>query len=243
MGGPQRHAGRVFLDDAAQQLGDIRRAERHLAGEQLEHGHAQTVEVGAGGNVGVPGSLLGGHVGGRAVHAPALTLTLVTRRRAGRTDTEVQQRDLELAEPVAVQDDVLGLHVAVHVPRQVDGVQDGGDAHGDDGGLADGQGPEATLEARQALAIEALEHQEGRAILEQPVIQNRDDAGVKDRLSHLGFALESRHEIRVVCELRAQRLHHQHGAIALTPGFEDDARPAHTNASADPVHPGKKGAS
>jgi len=231
---------RVFPDDAAQEVRDVRAGEGHAPGHGLEHDDAETEHVGARIDVRVARGLLRGRVARGPEDASDLALSLVAGSARARAHPEVEEAHAERTVGGAVHEDVLGLHVAVHVAVLVRGVQDGGDAHGDRADDLGREHADAAQDALQALAVDALHHEVGRAVGsreagEDALVEDRDDRRVRHGARHLGLAAQAAHEIGVVHERRTQDLHDHVLAVREARGLECDGRSADAEHVSDAV--------
>jgi hypothetical protein len=154
--------------------------------------------------------LLGGHVaGGAHDHAHAgerfvgLGAALDLAGDAG--DPEVDDADVVAAVVAALEEDVVGLEVAVD---DAGGVR-GGEGVGDLGGDLAGAGPRegfALEVAAQADAADELDDEEGAAAVEGAVVEGADDVRVIDGGGGHRLAGEAGGDLRDLGELAADDL-------------------------------------
>jgi hypothetical protein len=95
----------------------------------------------------------------------------------------------DLHQPVAGEDDVVGLDVAVDGLGPVGGLQRGADAAGDGHGTLQGERTFGLETRRESLAVHLLHDQEQQVVVDAPVVQG-GDVGVDDLGSGHRLALE-----------------------------------------------------
>ncbi len=195
---------RLLAQDGGEGVGRGLALEGALAGQQLVDHGAEGEDVGAG--VGrQPARLLGRHVAGGAEERAGERAGDGGRGggRLGRAHLgEPEVEDLEV--PVAGQEEVLGLEVAVHDAARVRG----GDAAGELQRPAErgrGRRPAGAQPVAQRLAFEQLADQERRALVAAEVVDG-EDVGVVERRRGARLALEPLQPLGVPRHLRRQHL-------------------------------------
>ena len=106
--------------------------------------------------------------------------------------------------PFLVQEDVRGLHVAVHDALAMSRRQGGGDLIEDPGARAASSGP-AAEQIREAAAAQEAHHEVGGVGL-PPVVVQRHDVRVLEPGDELCLALEAPDEVGMIGELGRHRL-------------------------------------
>jgi hypothetical protein len=209
----RRQVGRAVgapLVDGDRPLGEVldehgrraRRLERQHAGEHLVRHHAQRVEVGAAVDLAVAGALLGAHVRRRADGHPG-------GREARVAPLDHRPRDAEVGDhgavAVVVEEDVVGLDVAVHHAARV-GVGERVGHLGEHAPHVVHRHRAAVVEAlAEVLAVDARHHEEHQPVgLVDRV--DRDDVRVRELRGRLGLAQEARADLGAVGELGRQHL-------------------------------------
>ena len=123
--------------------------------------------------------------------------------RLGDGPGDAEVRDLH--PPVATDQDVAGLHVAVDDPPGVGRLEGSRGLGGDPGGLARRQRPGASDDRGEVLALDDL-HDDERAGLVLAVVVDRDDVRVVERRRVLRLLAEARAEVGVPAVLGAKQL-------------------------------------
>ena len=215
----RRRLGDVFHQDA----GDRRRAERQLADEHLVAHDAQAINVRTAVDLPVAGRLLGAH----EVRCPDRHAGGRQRSAGGRGqrlgDAEIRHDDPAAA---ALEEDVVGLHVAVDDADGVGGAQ-GIRRLGQDAPHFLRREAAPALEARrQRLAVHV-----GHDEVHDPVRPfadgvNRHDVGVGEPRRRFGFAEEPRPDAFLERQLRRQYLDCHAALQALVAGVIDDPHAA-----------------
>ena len=163
--------------------------ERSLADERLREDDPERVEVGSPVDVAVPLDLLRRHV----LRRPE-KLRRARQARAPLGPREAEVGELDVA--ALVEEQVLGLQVAVDEPGRVHRLEGARDLGADDGRLA----PRKTAFLAQTLPERAsrheLEGEIGRA-RDHSRVQHSCHMGVHDGARRASLALEARHERRV----------------------------------------------
>ncbi len=182
----------MLVGHPQRRVGDVGR----VAGEHLEQHDAERVNIAAPVEARVAAGLLGTHVVGRADgHGRA------RERHPGFVDLhDAEVRDVRLI--VLVEQDVGRFEIAVDDAFGVGGVEAGGEARDDAGGLGHGQRPLHDPIGERA-AGHVAHHKEGLSVF-LAVVVHRDDGGVLERGDGLGLALEAGAERAVVQELARQ---------------------------------------
>jgi len=163
------------LEEHLREDGELTAAERRVSGETAEHDRAERVDVGARVDR-PPAHLLGRHVRGRPdEHAGGGDLG----GHGSARDAEVEQ--LDGVEPVADEEQVRGLQVAVDDAAGVRGCERVGDAARDRERLGDAEGPVIAEALRQVPAVQPLHRQVARAVGHHAVVEVPHDALVVDR--------------------------------------------------------------
>ncbi len=255
-GGLEPEVGRLLdapLDDPSQrrghgvgQLGRIRlehridggnpriTTERRRAGDHLVEDRAEGEDIGAVVD-GLTANLLGRHVAQRAHGHTGLgqgrdrrcrpRVQRLGRRQLG--DAEIQ----DLGPPVALQEQVLGLEIAVHDAAGVGGGQRLGDGDANLDGLARGEGSAAQTLAK-GLPIEELRH-DVRLAVGGPDVVDADDVGVRQLARGLGFDLEAAQTLRIGRQARRQRLDRH---VAPEPGVARAVHLSHAAGAEEAEH-------
>jgi hypothetical protein len=174
--------------------------EGEVSGDHLEEHDAEGVEV-AGRAARLAAGELGGEVLGGAEdlagHGEAHLAAHVH-------DAEVEHLHAQGAGGVAHEEDVLGLHVAVHDAERVRAAEGVADGDGDLDGLAHAHG--ARLHAlREALALEEF-HDEEDAVALLGDVPDVDDVGVAEEVGGLRLAHEALAHDGVAGELGGEQL-------------------------------------
>ena len=214
--------------------------EREAAREQLEEDHADGVEIAAGVDR-IAAALLGRHVvGGAADDARA--------RDVGRADLGLHLREAEVddlhevaAGPHGLDDDVLGLQIAVN-DVEVVGLGEGGEHLAEDVDDAlEGERPLFVDDAGQVFPAEELHDQvELRAALAE--VDHADRVRVIEAAGGAGLGDEADRRALVAEEVRVDDLHRDRASEGLLLGPIDAAHTADADELEDPVAPGERGA-
>ncbi len=223
------------------QVAQLLAGEGEPAGEAAEDDDAERPQVAAGVDLLGVAHLLRAHVLRRADHHPRHGRAAAGRARLQLGDAEVE--DLHrLLVPLAGEEDVGRLEVAVDQPRQVGGAQAPGD-------LVDealrGRQREAALVAEprlQLLALEQLHGDEGRVSVDA-VVEDADEVRAVELRRGLGLTLEAGAGVVVLGVLRAHQLDgdvdvemqvpgHPHGAHAAVCEHALEAIPARDDTAA-----------
>ena len=199
--------------------------EGRRAGNHLVEDRAEGEDIGAVVH-GFTTNLLGRHVAQRAHGDTDIGQGRDRRgrpgiRRLGRRqlgDAEVQ----DLGPPVALQEQVLGLEIAMHDAARVGGGERLGDGDADLDGLARGEGS-ATQPLAKVLALEELRHDVRLAVGGADVV-DADDIGMRQQARRPGFDLEPAQTLRIGGKARGQRLDRH---IAPEPGVARAMHLAH----------------
>ena len=197
----------------------------------LEEDDAHRVDVGPAVDVDAPLALLGRHVLG-GPHAGALDggVARAAGHLQGRDQPEVHQGDALVG---LVDEDVLGLEVAVDVARVVDGLERVERLHhqGTRGGERHRLGaPQQQL--RQGPRGEILHHQVGSPVAQLAAAQQRGHVRSADRRQHLHLVREAEASVRPI---RSGELDRHPGAAPFGLGLEDRSEPAHRDQPEDAV--------
>jgi hypothetical protein len=247
--------GRGAIDDGGQGAGDLGAAQLHVwqllahvlhrhrdlvlavegdvAGEHLEEHDAQRVEVALRIDV-LAQRLLGRDVVGRAEHAPVGGEALLGQRAR---DPEVG----DLGRALLVDEDVLGLDVAVDDAVVVGGAQGAGDLDRVGHRLADRQAPVAPDAVLERLALHVLEDDVRRSIVLARV-DDADDVGVVELRDRARLAPEA---LELVGVRRDLAVHELDRDLALEHRVEravDRRHPAGADLGVEPVAPVEQGA-
>ena len=202
---PERVGHLHGLADPGHQRGDRRVGrERHRAGDGLDQGEAEGVDVGPAVDRLALG-LLGRGVAGRAEHR-ALGLG---PGRLGQGPGQAEVGDAEAA--VVAEEEVGGLDVAVDEPAAVGVVEAPGGLEADEEGLRRGEAGAAVEHGPEAPAAEVLGDEVGGAAVVAPVVDG-EDVGVVQGRRGLGLGPEATEEGVVVGE---RLVEHLHGDAAL----------------------------
>ncbi len=163
----QLHVGDVLAHVLHRHRDLVLAAERDLAGEHLVEHDAQRVDVGLAVDL-VAERLLGRDVVGGAQHAAVRGQALVDEHAR---DAEVGH----LGRPLGVDQDVLGLDVAVDDAAVVRGAQRAGDLDRVGDRLGDRQAAQAADALLERLALDVLEHDVGRRVAVVALLAGVDD--------------------------------------------------------------------
>jgi hypothetical protein len=197
-------------------------SERYAADQALVEEAGKRVDIGAAVDVG-PSDLLWRDVVDRSDDVAWVGETAV--RRAG-AEPEVREVAMLLA-GAPRQEDVRRLHVAMHEPALVCGVEGARDlADEDEGSL----GGERALSAKQRLEVSACDVPHG--YVEEPTGLTRlvhgDDVGVVERSGELRLSQESPAEPLVFRKLRREELQRN---LSIQPGVVGEVHDAHAAAA------------
>ncbi|MBL0193521.1 MAG: hypothetical protein IPQ09_04710 [Myxococcales bacterium] len=107
------------------------------------------------------------------------------------------------------EEDVLGLHVAVHDALCVGGREPPTDLPSDPHGERDAEPAHLLDERPELFAVEKLRDEVGRALARAVHVDDLNDVRVGDAAGALGLALEARHDLGVLGELGQQHLHRE----------------------------------
>jgi hypothetical protein len=207
--------GRWVVQHRSKGVSRRRAGERLLGREHLGQRAPEREHVGGRAHL-LAAHLLRRHVPDRAEHAAGLGgRERRGRDRSGESAAGSRQAEVEdLGSPVAAEEDVLGLEVAVHDALGVRRRQAVGDARADLGGLAPRQ--RAARECRaEALPVEQF-HDGDRAVCHRYQLVNRHDVRVREGGDGTGFVLEARAHLGIVGEVIRQ---HLQGNVAAEPGI------------------------
>jgi hypothetical protein len=156
--------------------------------------------------------LFGRHVLRRAVHHPELRERLsggfafaAELAHGNLRDAEVEDLDEVGVALARDEHDVLRLEVTVHDAEGMRPAQTAGDLASDMNGPAKLE-PALRDGVAQARALDVLQHQKERAILELAEVGRRRDVGVLDVRCRHGLALEARDDFRQAAHLGVQHL-------------------------------------
>ena len=167
------------------------------------------------GSTGVAPGLLGREVGGGAHHRADLGEVLVGVGGDGPGDAEVGHLHLAGRR----DEDVAGLHVAVHDAVAVGEAEGGGDVGADVGGAVGVQRALGAEDLRQGAPVDVLHDDEVGAVGLAPVV-DADDVGVVEVGGRRGLPPEALHEGGVGGELGEQDLHGDGPVEQLVAGEE-----------------------
>ncbi len=178
-----RGGHRLGVADQVERVQDRRPPERRPAGEHLVERGPQGVLVGGRPGLLGPARLLGGHVAGRAEDRPAARLGRVGLQPLDQPEVG------DLGRPVAREQDVGRLDVAVDDPAAVGHVHGPGQRLDDPGRVLDGLrlGGDPL---RQAAPIEELQREIGQAVVLAD-LEDLDDVRVVDGGDGAGLGLEA----------------------------------------------------
>jgi len=166
---------------------------REFAGEELEEGHAERVDLGADRRRSRPDDALRGHVGHRADHGADAGQALHAREFA---QPQVEQGEVRLAVFAVGDEAVERLDVAVqHLRAQPRRREGGADVHRVDRRAqlqheARHLEPVTAAAQLQRVAVEQRHH-EPRAAVEHAVVEHADDVGMINLRRDVGLALEA----------------------------------------------------
>ncbi len=182
--------------------------------------------------------LLGSHVVRRSEHQ---TVGGQTALRVGAGAAVAEDRDAEVDDArhldtvrVLLDDDVLGLEVAVdearfvcvvqaleHLPRHVDDARPGHRCFAE--------------HAREIRPVREVHHHVAQAVRCLADVDDPDDVRVSQATGELGLALEALRDLRVFEELRVQHLHREGATDLHVRCFVDRAHRAFAEAHLDPI--------
>ena len=218
---------RQVLADVLHRHGDLVLAvERDVAGEHLVEHDAERVDVGLAVDV-VAERLLGRDVVGRAEHA-AVGGQAVVAQRAG--DPEVR----DLGRALRVEQDVLGLDVAVHDLVRVRAAERAGDLDRVGQRLVDRQPPEPADAVLERLALDVLEDDVG-PVLVLAGVDHADDVRVRELRDRPRLAPEALELVGVGRHLPVQELD-RHPALEVdVEGLIDRRHPSGADLGVEPV--------
>ncbi len=194
--------------------------ERHAAGEHLVGEHAQGVDVAAPVQLTLAHRLLGRHVGGRADGGAGRGEPRAGLHRAG--DAEVGHHR---APGVAVEQDVVGLDVAVDHAALVRVVERVGDLAHQPPHLVHRQAPFPGQQPRQAPARDQRHHQPGHAVALAHVVDGHD-VRVRQPRRSVGLAREPGPHRGVVRQVGRQHLEGDQPLEPPVPGAVHDRHAA-----------------
>ncbi len=160
------------------------------------------------------------------------------------TDRHLRDAEVEHLHEVRIalardEHHVLGLEIAVHDAQRVrapEGARDlPGDVH-----RAPELEPALVDDLAQAAALDELEHQEERTVLELSEVRGRRDVRVIDVGGGHRLALEARHDFGHAAHLRVEHLHREALAHVGVLGLVDRTHPAFADQALDEVTPAER---
>ena len=226
VGAAHLHVGEVLADVLHRDRDLVLAVEGDVAGEHLEQHDAERVDVGLAVDV-VAERLLGGDVVGGAEHAAVGGQALLVE---GASDAEVG----DLGRAFLVDEDVLGLDVAVDDVAIVRRLERAGDLDRVGDRLVDGQPAHAADAVLERLALDVLEDDVGAAVLLTGV-DDADDVRVRELRDGAGLATEALELVGVRGDLAVHELDRD---AALQHGVEgpiDRRHPAGPDLGVQPV--------
>ena len=206
------------------ELGRGLHLERALAGEDLVKHEAERVDVARRRHL-ASLDLLGGHVGGRS------------RPHVFSFDTAAPGGQAKVGEAhlaPAVDDDVVGLEVAVQDALGVGGGQPGANLAGHFDGAFPGHPPGPAQEGGEGVAVDILHREEGRSVNLAKVV-HAADVGMRDLARDPHFTIEPREAIGIVLERLGQELERHLDAKQQIVGAEHTAHAALADQTADAI--------
>ncbi len=193
----EARARRILSDDPAENRGHVGTGKRQLGGERLEHGDADAEEVRTRVDEGVPASLFGRGIARGTVDPAALPGTLVGGRGIRRAHPKIEKVNVELSVAATVEQDVLGLDVAVDVAMPMHAVENRREAGHDDGDLPRADRPAPSQVRGEALGAHVPHHDVWRAVVEHAVVDDGHDAGMEHTSGNLDFAAHPANQIGI----------------------------------------------
>ena len=198
-----------------------RPVEREGAGDQDVEHDAQGPDIGLGAHITLALEELGCGVGGRAAPGPQQAVGTVVVAKA-----EVRQFDAI----IRVQEEVLGLEVAVHHPRQV-AVADGGQDLGEDvAGLLLGHAPVLDQVVKDLPVGRVLRHDVDHALRLHDLVQ-LDDV----RVGHLAHDLDLAPDLLQILRVQVVLVHDFYGHLGLGQFVDPQANQGEVSLSQDPL--------
>ncbi len=223
---------RPLVRDHRRPLGDVlhqdarnrRRVERELPHEHLIGHHTEAVDVRAAVHLAVAGGLLGAHI----MRRPDRDARTGQRRPPGRgrerlCDSEVRHHH---ATPAPLEQDVVGLHVAMDDPECVRGPEGIRRLLHDATGFVGGQSPTPLQLRRQRLPVHVRHHEVDQPIRSLPDGVDRHDVRVRQPSRGLRLAHEAQSDLFAKGELGREDLDGDLALQTLVAGLEDHSHPA-----------------